>query len=253
MQGLIPSLLRGTQTFLIKNAPAILAGVAVSGVVTTTVLAVKATPAAANEIAFAESERVDPLTFQEKFQLTWRYYVPAAASGLITISAILASQGINARRQAAVVSAYALSERALYEYQEKVVDLMGAKKADQVRDSIMTDRLAQNPFSTSEVYISEGKVLCYDAYTGRYFESTMEKLKQAQNEINAELIHDGYASLNEFYRLVGLQPTTVGDEMGWTSDRLLELQFSTILSDDQRPCICVGYAALPHPRFSKFR
>ena len=76
MQGLIPSLLRGTQTFLIKNAPAILAGVAVSGVVTTTVLAVKATPAAANEIAFAESERVDPLTFQEKPPCRSRFCYP---------------------------------------------------------------------------------------------------------------------------------------------------------------------------------
>jgi len=59
------------------------------------------------------------------------------------------------------------------------------------------------------------------------------------------VLNDFYASLSDFYDLIGLPTTSFSDEVGWNSDRLLELQFSTVLSDDGRPCISIDFRTVP--------
>ena len=55
-----------------------------------------------------------------------------------------------------------------------------------------------------------------------------------------------YVSLNEFYWEVGLDSTPLGEEMGWHIDRgLIDMKFSTQLSDDDRPCLVVDYSIAP--------
>jgi hypothetical protein len=82
-------------------------------------------------------------------------------------------------------------------------------------------------------------------YTGRYFQSSMESLKKAQNDLNYKILNSYYASLTDFYNLIGLSRTTTSDDVGWNSDEMLELRFSTIMSDDQRPCIAIDFKVAP--------
>ena len=91
----------------------------------------------------------------------------------------------------------------------------------------------------------EGSVLCYEAYTGRYFLCDMETLRKAQNDINHQVLNDSYASLSDLYDLIGLPHNTNSDEVGWNSDKLLELQFSAVISEGGRPCISVDFAVAP--------
>jgi len=75
----------------------------------------------------------------------------------------------------------------------------------------------------------------------RYFACDIEKLRKTQNELNARLIKHDYATLDDFYYMLGLRQTTVSGTMGWTSDKMMELIFSTTLSDDGRPCLTFEY------------
>jgi hypothetical protein len=55
-----------------------------------------------------------------------------------------------------------------------------------------------------------------------------------------------YVSLNDFYYEIGLRSTAMGDDLGWNIDKgLIELGFSTQLSEDGSPCLVVDYQVAP--------
>lgn len=232
--------------FLSDNAPTILTSLAIVGTVTTTVLAVRATPQAIRDIWDAESEQTDPLTNVEKVKISAKGYIPAAIMGGVTIGCIIGAHGIHNRRQAALISAYSIADAALKEYQTKVIETIGKNKELKVRDDIAKDTLEKNPVGSSEVYITgTGEHLCYDSLSGRYFKSDIETIRKAENDINAEVVNGMYTSQNDFYRKIGLHPVALGEEMGWRTDNMLDISFSTQMSEDNQPCICLNYRVSP--------
>jgi hypothetical protein len=94
-------------------------------------------------------------------------------------------------------------------------------------------------------------VLCYDMLTGRYFLSSAEKLRKAENRVNKELNNFMYASLSLFYEEVGLPPTTYTDTVGWQGNENLEVNLTTVLSDDEKPCLAVDFTPLPTSDYTK--
>ena len=241
---------RTAQKFAVDNSPQILTAVGVVGVVSTALLTGKAAYRAGQLIADSAPEpyALDP---REKFELTWKLFIPAAGSGLLTISAIVAGSHISASRAAGLAAAFTISERAFDEYRDKIVQKMGPKKEQEARDEIAQERVQRNNDS-SLIVVSGTDVICYDMYSDRYFTGSMEALKQAQNNLNHRMLSDGYASLSDFYELIGLSPTQFSDQIGWVSDELLELSFSTVLSPEQRPCLAVSFRAEPNRRFDRF-
>lgn len=233
---------------LIKRSPEILIGFGIAGMLTTTVLAVKATPKALILIEEKKAEeQLESLTVKETIQTTWKCYIPAAVMGVMSITCLVGASSINLRRNAALATAYTLSETALREYKDKVIDTIGEKKEKLIRDSIAQDKLDRNPVSTNEVIITEkGNTLCYDPFSSRYFKSDIEKLKRAENEINRQMLNDGYISLNEFYYEIGLKETRIGNDIGWNAEKgLVTLSFSSQIADDGTPCIVLDFAVPP--------
>lgn len=235
----------------IDNSPAILTAIAVTGTLTSAFLAGKASFEAADIIA-DEQYRLDlhptshKLEPKEKFYLVWKLYIPSTGTAVVTVVCIVAANRIGSRRAAAVAAAYTISEKAFTEYKEKVVEKMGEAKEQRVRDDVAQDRISKNPVGSREIIITgNGNVLCYDMYSDRYFESDMETLKKAQNDLNYTILNDLYASLGDFYDLIGLSTTPYSDEVGWTSEKKLDIRFSTSLSDDQRPCISLDFSVQP--------
>lgn len=247
----LSNIAKRAEKLIADNSPVILTAVAVTGTITTAVLASRASFKAKELFDIEEYHReyveeVAPMDIREKVNLSWKLYVPAVGTGAITIACIIGANRIGTRRAAAMAAAYSLSEKAFVEYKDKVIEKMGETKEQKVRDSIAQDRVDANPVSTREVIITGGgDVLCYDSITGRYFESNVETLRKAQNDINQQILSSMYATLHEFYSLIGLPSTLYSSEVGWNNDNMLELQFSTVLSEDGKPCLSVGYATYP--------
>ena len=233
---------------VVKHSPGILTGIGIAGMVTTTVLAVKATPKA---LELIEEEKdaldVDELTMAETVKATWKVYVPAAVTGVTSVACLIGASATNAKRNAALATAYKISETALTEYKEKVVETLGEKKEKHIREEIDKDRVKNNPVSKNEVIITaHGSTLCYDAFGGRYFNSDMETIRRAINDINKQMMDEMYASLNDFYDLIDLSYTNMGQELGWSIDGgLLELSFSSQIADDGRPCLVIDFSKAP--------
>lgn len=253
-------LIKRAQQVLNENSPALLTAVGVTGTVATAVLTGKASFKAAEILMIDDRDRaifekanpntINPRTLVDASKLTWKLYIPAVSAGVLTSICIIGANRVGTRRTAAMAAAYSLSEKAFDEYKEKVVEKIGENKERDVRDSIAQDRVTNDSVGKNEVVVTGGgEVLCYDMFTGRYFNSSMETLKKAQNDINAELIHNCYASLTDFYSYIGLSSTTISDNLGWNSDNMLELQFSTTMSDDNRPCIAINFDVDPIRNF----
>lgn len=248
----IKVLAKGASKVVADNAPAILTAAAVVGVATTTIFAVKATPKALGLIEAAEEEASEELTNSQKIKVVLPCYIPALGMGAATMACIVAASTTSMKRNAALVSAYTLSENAFKEYQNKIVEKIGDKKEKEARDEVAADRVKNNPMPNNVIFAGEGKVLCYELLTGRYFESTVEDLRRAENNINKQIINEMYASQNDFYREIGLTPTKMGDELGWNTDRLLELQFSSVLTEENKPCLAVDYRVHANRGYHKF-
>jgi hypothetical protein len=216
--------------------------------VTTTVLAVTATPKALMLLEEKkEEECVDKLTPLQTVKTAWKCYIPAAITGVLSAACMIGANSENLRRNAALATAYSLSETALKEYQEKVIETIGEKKEKSIREAIAKDRLERDPVTAKEVVITEtGTTLCYDVLSGRYFKSDRVKIDKAINELNRRMLIHGYISLNEFYDEIGLGTTRLGDDIGWRTDRgFIEPDYSYSGATDGTPCLVIGFSVAP--------
>lgn len=244
----IGNLLRGARHLVKRNPQLLLTVVGVSGTLTTTVL----TARAAFRVGKDVSESEPALEAKDYVQRYWKDFVPPVVSGAATVACIIAANRVGARQAAALATAYSLSEKAFVEYRHKVVEKIGEKKEQVVRDEIAQDRVTRDQRGADVIMVGDGSVLCYDLMTGRYFTSSVEALRRAENELNAKIINDMYASLNEFWTLVGVATTTYGEEVGWSTSNLLKLSFSSVLTDDNRPVLAVEFTPLPTRGFYDF-
>lgn len=239
----ISSIFDNVKKSMSEHSPEILLGIGIAGMLSSTVMAVKATPKALMLIEDEEDILNRDLTKKEIIQVAWKPYIPAAIGFTVSAACLIGGNTVNAKRNTMLATAYHISERALAEYADKVVEVVGEEKEREIRDAVSRDRMKSDPVTQQDVIITgAGNVLCYDSISGRYFQSDMEKIKKAENQINYRLTHDMYCSLNDFYEEIGLSCTDVGDVMGWNvNDGLLELYFTTQFADDGRPCLVINY------------
>jgi len=222
-----------------RNSPAILSGLGITGVVSTSYLSWQAGFKTAEQLEASDARYSD---FRTRLRLTWVYHIPMAVSGTLAVAAIVGAARVGARRTAALSAAYAITDRAFSEYRDKVVEMVGENKEQQIRDAAIQERV--NASSPTGMIISSGKVLCCELHTGRYFESDMESLRRAQNDVNVKVIQTGEATLADLQYAFGIAPSGMAWDFGWNSDKPCELSFSTALTEDKRPCITFEYKNL---------
>lgn len=242
------------KTAIKKHSPEILTGIGIAGMITTTVMAVRATPKALILIEERKEEiGAEKLEAMDMVKTTWACYIPAAITGTLSVACLIGASSVNARRNAALATAYTLSESALKDYQGKVIEMFGEKKNEAVKDAVAKDKVEKNPVVTREVIITEkGNTLCYDAISGRYFKGDIDKIKKAECELNRQMRDEMYVSLNDFYYEVGLDNIKIGDELGWNIDNgYINLSFSSQLAGDGTPCLVIDYSIAPRYDFSE--
>lgn len=240
------------KTAVSHHSPEILTGIGIAGMVTTTVLAVKATPKALEEIKefkeanLKEDEKIKPI---DVVKVTWKNYIPAAVTGTVSIACLIGASSVNARRNAALATAYKLSEKALTEYREAVVETVGEKKEREVRDTAAKNKVAKDPVSNKTIiYTGKGDSLFYDDTCSRYFKSNIDKINKAVLDLNKRMRDEMEISLNEFYYEIGLEGNKVGDYLTWSiDDEYIDVSFSAVLVEDE-PCTVMSFNSVPKHR-----
>lgn len=243
-----PNWLRLTGRAINQNQPAIFSGLAVAGVVATAVLTVRATKQACERLEFVKA------TPREAVETCWKLYIPAGLAGASTVAFIIAANQVANRKYAAMAGAYTLVDTAYREYRQAVVEEFGEAKERAARDRVAARRIDENPPKDGQVIITGGgDTLCYETLMGRYFRSDIETIRQLANGLNRDILGGQmYASLNEFFGMLGLAPTAIGEELGFNCEHLVEPQFSSHLAQDGTPCLALQFATLPVKEYTKY-
>lgn len=178
---------------------------------------------------------------------TWKCYIPSAVTGALSVACLIGASAVSLKRNAALATAYTISETALKDYREKAVEVVGEKKEQAIRDAIAKDKLTGNPVDDKQIVMTgSGDTLCYDVLSGRYFRSDIEKIRKAINDLNRDMLSEQYVSLNDLYYAIGLPDIKLGNDLGWNIDKgYIEVQFGSHLAANGTPCLVLAYTVAP--------
>lgn len=246
-----------------KHSPEITLGLGIAGMLTALVVTSRAT-IKAHEIVgnkrvilkrssnLRDADKSIPA--MDALKLTWKCYIPSVALCTISIACLIESNSIHTKRYATLAAAYNLSSSALSEYKSKVIERIGEKKARDIHDDIMKDKVSSMPVDCGIEDTGKGQTMFYEPQSGRLFKSNIDDVRAAENIMNNKLLNEGYISLNDFYSELGLRSTDLGEVVGWKdSDGLVfDLSFSSCLSEDDIPCTVIYYALEPRIDFETF-
>ena len=207
----IEQIVSRTSYTLKKHGPLILSVLGAAGVILTAKLASDA----GKKIGRLEAETPDfveyDLFYEEPQQTvsTLGLYLPTIVCGVATIGCILSSSFLSQKRQMSLIAAYAALDA---KYKEIKKDYY-----EKHPDEYMTIR--KKEYSESMQFMSESdydELLYYDEYGNRWFKRRPLEMMNAAYQFNRQFILKGYANLNDYYALVGLEPTVEGATIGWS-------------------------------------
>ncbi len=149
-----------------------------------------------------------------------RLYGPAIIVGGVSIAALTGSHVQLARRNTALMAAYAAVQSAYDSYRERVIEELGADKELDIyhaTSEMKDDELGEvqkvsdpSKWSPYARFFDEGSTSWEkDAELNRLF------IMCQQNWANEMLRSRGYLFLNEVYELLGLDVSTAGAVVGW--------------------------------------
>jgi len=214
--------------FVSKNSNLILTIVSATGVIVTTIFAIKGTIKAVKLC-----EEVKPVGAKEVIKTVWKCYIPTIGIVILTTTAILCNGHINAKRLALVTSAYTSSVEALKRVESKMTDVVGPKKAAAVIDEAHSESARNNlPSSPSDIIQtgSGGEIFFVDdvgqwlySDTHRIELAEMKTAKSLRNSDDWDEKGDNFIIMNVALEHLGARPCAYGRTHGWKESDLKEL------------------------------
>lgn len=269
--------------YLSKNSAKIWTGIAIGGAISSIALATDATVKATRVVEFEKLKRISEreniieiseviydsdsieevtkhlytptkniLEPKEIFLMTWKYYIPTVAMATVTVGAIIFGNKAHNKKYLALMSLYKVAESTIEHTNESIMDIVGDKKAKEIKDKVAEKVVDKKTKETKEAKMTEniidtgnGTMLCFDSLSGRYFRSDVESIRSAQNSFNTDLIHGYWGSLNDLYDHMSLPAIDLGDLVGWNTANMVELHFTSMLGDRKEPCLVISHMNEP--------
>lgn len=251
----LPKITNDLQKTITKHSPKIFTVLGIGGFITTAVLSGKATIKAVEVIEQRkELLQTDKLPPVEIVKATYKCYIPAIATGMLSTACILGANSVQSKRTAAIATAYQIAQTGIREYKDAVIETIGEEKEKEIKEKAISKHVnEQSSVNKQTVIVDSHDVLCYDEFTGRLFSSNKNAIERAKNEINARIYHDNYATLNEFYVEIGLDPVEVGNLLGWNvDDRSIDIEYGSFITQDGKPCLTIGFDKPPRYGCDRF-
>ena len=189
-------------------------------------------------------EKGEVPTKVEILKATWKHYIPVVLTFAAGTVCVIVSNRESAKRIAALVTAYSMSEKKVEGYSKKIEELLGKEKASEIKSAVDQDEADEGAKvyehddyeikeNVPEVYIP----LMYDSKSGRYFRCSETQLQAAVNKINELILSFDSATVNDFYFEIGLKDTEDGNMFGWNLDDSHPMR---ITSDNYITCPVTG-------------
>lgn len=246
-------MIKTIKPFLVKHKPDILIYMGLSGLIGTMALLVNSTIKATKLVEARKIElNKEKLPAKEVFKTVWKCYIPPLVMTAVSIPCIIIGNRVSNKRNAALAAAYTISETALQEYQNKTKEIIGERKEQQIREAASKEIVGNSYKSGATIISGNGDNLFYDELSGRFFNSTWNKVLKAANELNAKAIGGSdIVTLNDWYEAIGLEPVDLGEERGWSvyqkgAKGLISISLTSMLTEDNIPCAAIHYENRPY-------
>lgn len=240
------------KTFLKQNGSMLLTCVASVGMLATCILVAKETPKAIILLKDAENDKEEPLTKKETLIIAAPVYIHAIIMGISTLACIFGSNIISRRQQTVLASACVLMSENYQRYKSKIKETYGEDAHRKILDELAVEKSKDIHISAPGLvtsssldfgdHDSKDSRLFYDAFSNRYFESTVDKVLKAEYHLNRNFIFNGVISLNEFYDFLGIKRSDLGDAVGWNiNDNIYWIDFNhhKVTLDDGLECYVI--------------
>lgn len=193
-------------------------------------------------------EKAEKFTKFDTFCIMAPHYIPAAAVAIGTITCIFGANVLSRKQQASLLGAYSLLENSYKEYKAKVIEKLGEKVNSEIISEIEADNVIRDHYENQSEL-----PLFYDYYGNRYFNMSTEDMTDAAMILNKNYIMRGYASLNEYYAILGLDPIDEGEVLGWNVDEMcytfgsnwIDIEYDHVKTDDGLECDIIRFLQEP--------
>lgn len=245
-----------------RGAPILLSCAAAVGVVATAVFAVRATPKAMQLLKRKEYDKDDgeELSKAEIVKTVWLLYIPSAAIGAATVFCIFGANMLSRKQQLALAGAYAMLNNSYRDYKNKVKGIYGEEAHKKILREIAVEKCEDNHITVGACgglwdtsldfgVDDEPTRLFYDCYSKRYFEITIENVLKAEYHLNRNFSLRGDATINEFYKFLGLERLDWGDDFGWSVDdgmAWIDFDHGLVVLDDGLECCIIEPVYSPY-------
>lgn len=238
--------------FLMARRPEILAGSAIVGLAATVYYSGK-TGVELHELkkdydAYIQGATLTDDDKKHFLTETAKIVVKPAIMTAFTGACIIGSATIAHNQYGALMAAYMMSNDKLKAFEMKATKMLGESSTKEIKAEIAQERVLANPITSTSGMVLDtghGTTLCYDSLSGRYFKSSVEHIRMAQNDLNESIIADWSAALNMFYDYLGLDHIKLGENLGWNTNNLLRLRFDSALTPSGEPVLVLDYDAYP--------
>lgn len=223
-----------------NHAPGLLSAVGVAGFITATIMSARAAPKVYEILE--ETEEEPPL---ERAKAVAPVVAPTVGMIFLSTACIVASNRAYKQRYAGLLAMYSIGEKAMDRWQKAVVDEVGSKKAEKVRERAAAPT-EDEPVPAVLLADNSGP-LFFDRYSGRYFRAkSLEVIRQKINDLNDAILSGDWVSLNEFYYEIGLPSVGFGDDAGWAAwDNTINVEWYSFIHDGEA---VIGMAFPVEPR-----
>lgn len=239
-----------------KHSPEMLIVAGVVGVVTSAVMACKATtkidtileeskekidtihecvenPEMADKYTEEDSKKDLALVYVQTGVKLAKLYGPSLILGAASVGCILASHGIIHKRNAALAAAYTAVDNSFKDYRSRVIERFGKDLDRELKYNIKTEEVEEivvdedgketvvkKTVEVAHPGYSAYSIVFDDGNTGWDADPELTKffLVQQQNYANDRLKARGHLFLNEVYDMLGAPRTKAGAQVGWIYD-----------------------------------
>lgn len=214
----------------------------VSGIIVTSILTAKSTIKAVR--IYDDMKKTEKCYKKNVIKNTWKCYIPPILTGAI-FSAASISFGIKSKNyQASLTSAYIFLQESYKKYREKISDELGEEKEKEIHlesdiESEINVKKVGKKLETSE------NILFYEEHYSEFFERRMIEVLDAEYQLNKKFALEGYATINDFFRFLGLNEIKEGDVIGWSIDdgydfyNWIEFEHRMITVEDGMECYVI--------------
>lgn len=211
------------------NRSNIITALVATGVVSTTIRAIKDTPKVNLMIDEAVAEKGEDLTKKEKVVIYAKGYWKTIAIGTGTLVLLVGNRVLDQKSMTGLVGAYVAAEGKIQSIKESIKETVDEETQKKIADKTTEKEIEKNPYKKTydegeEEFMPpstecKGLDLFWDDFTGHWFWSTRERIEAACNMCNKQLLKNDEVGLNDFYDYLGIDTSLLSGMFGWHIDQ----------------------------------